>query len=217
MSTEESNNGPSGADGPGYAAAMAELEQILEEMEGEDPDVDVLADRVERAANAHRDLPAPDHERRHPGRESGGRARVGHRVVTVPAGQRAEPPAELAAIAARVQIRLGEILAAEREEWAALDPSLDEPLGDLADMVLGGGKRIRPAYCHWGWLVGGGDPSGDGALDGGCALEILHAFALAHDDVMDGSDTRRGAPTVWRKLRAAPSLQGVARRGPALR
>ena len=50
MSTEESNNGPSTGDGPGYAAAMAELEQILEELEGEDPDVDVLADRVERAA-----------------------------------------------------------------------------------------------------------------------------------------------------------------------
>lgn len=120
--------------------------------------------------------------------------------MTASPGQGARPPAELTEIAARVQVRLGEILAAERREWVALDPSLDEPLGDLADMVLGGGKRIRPAYCHWGWLVGGGDPSGDGALDGGCALEILHAFALAHDDVMDGSDTRRGAPTVWRKF-----------------
>ena len=110
------------------------------------------------------------------------------------------PPAELAAIAARVQARLAEILTAERRQWAALDPSLDEPLGDLADMVLGGGKRIRPAYCHWGWLMGGGDPDGDGALDAGCALEILHAFALAHDDVMDASPTRRGAPTVWCKF-----------------
>jgi len=120
--------------------------------------------------------------------------------VTVPAGESPSPPAELAAIAARVEARLGEILAAERREWAGLDPSLDEPLGDLADMILGGGKRIRPAYCHWGWLLGGGEPGSDGALDGGCALEILHAFALAHDDVMDGSDTRRGAPTVWRKF-----------------
>ncbi|MDE0494635.1 MAG: polyprenyl synthetase family protein [Acidimicrobiaceae bacterium] len=111
-----------------------------------------------------------------------------------------EPPAELTTTAARVQARLGEILAAERRQWAGLDPSLDEPLGDLADMILGGGKRIRPAYCHWGWLLGGGDPGGGGALDGGCALEILHAFALAHDDVMDGSDTRRGSPTVWRKF-----------------
>ena len=120
--------------------------------------------------------------------------------MTVSAGQPAGPPTELTEIAARVEVRLSEILAAERQEWAALDPSLDEPLGDLADMVLGGGKRIRPAYCHWGWLLGGGDPDGTGALDGGCALEILHAFALAHDDVMDGSDTRRGAPTVWRKF-----------------
>ena len=47
MTTEELN---SGADEPGYAAAMAELEDILEELEAEDPDVDVLANRVERAA-----------------------------------------------------------------------------------------------------------------------------------------------------------------------
>ena len=120
--------------------------------------------------------------------------------MTFTAGQNPSPPAELAAIAARVGARLGEILAAERRQWAGLDPSLDEPLGDLADLILGGGKRIRPAYCHWGWLIGGGDPDGRGALDGGCALEILHAFALAHDDVMDGSDTRRGSPTVWRKF-----------------
>ena len=52
MSTEapaSSGNGDGDGD-PGYAAAMAELEQILQELEGEDPDVDVLANRVERAA-----------------------------------------------------------------------------------------------------------------------------------------------------------------------
>ena len=42
--------GPDDATEPGYAAALAELEQILEELESEDPDVDVLANRVERAA-----------------------------------------------------------------------------------------------------------------------------------------------------------------------
>ena len=115
----------------------------------------------------------------------------------------ARPPAELTEIAARCEARLGEILDAERRQWSELDPSLDEPLGDLADMVMSGGKRIRPAYCRWGWLLGGGDPEpgpGDGSLDAGCALEILHAFALAHDDMMDGSLTRRGEPTVWRKF-----------------
>ena len=53
MSTERPphvDTSSTGDDGPGYAAAMAELEQILQELEGEDPDVDVLANRVERAA-----------------------------------------------------------------------------------------------------------------------------------------------------------------------
>ena len=50
MSAEEPTSGPDDAEAPGYAAAMAELEEILEELEGEDPDVDVLASRVERAA-----------------------------------------------------------------------------------------------------------------------------------------------------------------------
>ena len=36
-------------EGPGYAEALAELEVILEELEGDDLDIDVLADRVRRA------------------------------------------------------------------------------------------------------------------------------------------------------------------------
>lgn len=50
MSIEETPASGNTGGGPGYAAAMTELEQILEELESEDPDVDVLADRVERAA-----------------------------------------------------------------------------------------------------------------------------------------------------------------------
>ncbi len=50
MSTDQSADGDTGRSEPGYAAAMAELEQILEELESEDPDVDLLASRVGRAA-----------------------------------------------------------------------------------------------------------------------------------------------------------------------
>jgi len=110
------------------------------------------------------------------------------------------PPPQLTRVAERVEVALGELLAAERSTWGHLDPALDEPLGDLSDLVLGGGKRIRPGYCHWGWVTGGGDPDSDGPLGGCCALELLHAFALAHDDVMDGSPTRRGSPTVWARF-----------------
>ena len=111
-----------------------------------------------------------------------------------------EAPSQLVEVAVRVDAALDQIFAEERSRWAAYDADLDVPLGDLADFVASGGKRIRPAYCHWGWVTAGGDPSGAGAIDAGCALELLHAFALVHDDVMDGSPTRRGSPTVWARF-----------------
>jgi geranylgeranyl diphosphate synthase type I len=109
-------------------------------------------------------------------------------------------PPRLLAIAERTEARLARIIDDERGTWLDLDEILDEPLRDLRDLVLGGGKRIRPAYCHWGWVVSDGDPDAEAPLLTGCALELLHAFALAHDDVMDGSPTRRGSPTVWRRF-----------------
>jgi len=125
------------------------------------------------------------------------------------------PPPQLTEVAERVEATLGELMAAERSTWGHLDSALDEPLGDLTDLILGGGKRIRPAYCQWGWVTGGGDPDSDDPLGACCALEFLHAFALAHDDVMDGSPTRRGSPTVWARFidrHERRSWQGESRR-----
>ncbi len=121
-------------------------------------------------------------------------------VHAVAATTAAAVPAQLTQTAAKVQVRLGEILAAERLHWAELDPSLDEPLAALSDLLLANGKRIRPAYCYWGWVLGGGDPHDDTVWDAGCALETLHAFALVHDDFMDASPMRRGAPSVWKRF-----------------
>jgi len=50
MATEKSTKKASKGDEIGYEAALAELEEILEEIEGADVDVDVLAERVKRAA-----------------------------------------------------------------------------------------------------------------------------------------------------------------------
>lgn len=111
-----------------------------------------------------------------------------------------DAPSQLTSVARKVDLSLALVFAEERASWQELDPALDTPLGDLEDFVAGGGKRIRPAYCHWGWVTAGGDPDGNGAVMGSCALELLHAFALVHDDVMDGSPTRRGSPTVWARF-----------------
>ncbi len=67
------------------------------------------------------------------------------------------------------------------------------------------GKLLRPTMAHWGWVAAGGLDHGRGHDDlarVGAALELLHCFALVHDDVMDASDTRRGRPSVHAAARA---------------
>ena len=104
-------------------------------------------------------------------------------------------PTSLAGISARVADRLTALFDEEVPRWAALDPLLAAPLQSLRTFVLDGGKRLRPAFCHWGFVAAGGDPAEPAIDDAGAAFELLQAFALVHDDVMDGSAVRRGART----------------------
>jgi geranylgeranyl diphosphate synthase type I len=118
------------------------------------------------------------------------------------------PPESLRAIAAPIDARLREVLDGERDRWTALDARLAEPLDALAAFVLDGGKRLRPAFCHWAFVGAGGAPTDPAWVDAGCALELLHAFALIHDDVMDGSDLRRNRDTVHRDFERRHRLRG---------
>lgn len=124
-------------------------------------------------------------------------------------------PADLEVIVERVEVRVGALLTDERLRWAALDPSLAEPIQALADLVLAGGKRLRPAFCHWGFVGAGGDSTDPAVVDAGAAFELLQGFALIHDDVMDGSAVRRGAPAVhcrFVRRHEAAGWSGEARR-----
>ncbi len=73
------------------------------------------------------------------------------------------------------------------------------PLLDTLEDLLDGGKKLRPTFAYWGWRSAGGSESGP-ILTASAALEFLQACALIHDDVMDGSDTRRGKPAAHRRL-----------------
>ena len=124
-------------------------------------------------------------------------------------------PQSLLDVASRVDTRLEALLAVERERWAKVDIDLVPPIDEIARLVLAGGKRLRPAFCFWGFVGAGGDPTDELVIDAGAALELLHAFALFHDDVMDGSLTRRGEPTTNAKFEAshgANKLAGESRR-----
>jgi len=107
-------------------------------------------------------------------------------------------PRSLAEVGGRAERRILELIDAELVRWREVDLDLVEPLAALRDLITAGGKRLRPAFCHWAFVGAGGDPDDAVAIDAGAALELLHTFALVHDDVMDGSDFRRGRPAVHR-------------------
>jgi geranylgeranyl diphosphate synthase type I len=101
----------------------------------------------------------------------------------------------------RVDHTLAQFVEHQRSLFAAMGPDLDE-LADAAIAFVEGGKRLRPQFCLAGWLVAGGDPDEPGIVPAAASLEWLQGSALVHDDLMDGSDTRRGRPAVHREFEA---------------
>ncbi len=88
----------------------------------------------------------------------------------------------------RVDSLLAEILSI-----ASADPKLSEA---MSYAVLGGGKRVRPVLVYGSNLAAGGNL--EEADQAACAVELIHAYSLVHDDLpaMDDDDLRRGKPTV---------------------
>jgi geranylgeranyl diphosphate synthase type I len=104
----------------------------------------------------------------------------------------------------RVDPAIARFLADRRAELAGMDPEAMVLVDELLRLVAAGGKRIRPALCVWAHRAAGG-PEGPPIVKAAAALELLHTFALVHDDVMDGTDERRGVEaTHVRFAKAAP-------------
>ena len=89
--------------------------------------------------------------------------------------------------------------------WVGVDaPVL---LGDaMRYAVLDGGKRLRPLLVFAASEAVGGQP--EAALRAACAVELIHAYSLVHDDLpcMDNDVLRRGKPTVHVKFGEADAL-----------
>jgi geranylgeranyl diphosphate synthase, type I len=101
-------------------------------------------------------------------------------------------------LADAVTDQLRRYLQDRRGEAAYIGSDYDRLTAGLEEFVLSGGKRLRPAFAYWGWRsVTSSDTEeiGAQALLLFSALELLHASALVHDDVIDSSATRRGRPT----------------------
>jgi geranylgeranyl diphosphate synthase type I len=125
-----------------------------------------------------------------------------------------------------VHSRIDEFINTRESIVTTISPDLTV-LVDFSRQFLSGGKRFRAQFAHLGWQsvpapagTGPDDSSGAGprtvdrALDGlvsaASALEIFHAAALVHDDIIDNSDTRRGAPSAHRRFESLHGAEGWA-------
>lgn len=120
-----------------------------------------------------------------------------------------------------VQLGIDDFLNQRAAELTAISPELDQVM-TLARDFLSGGKRFRALFCYWGWQAASGLPDGFDPLPGdeaadlpgvvraASALEVFHAAALVHDDIMDNSDTRRGAPAAHKRFAQIHSDGGFA-------
>ena len=99
-----------------------------------------------------------------------------------------------------IQRELDNFMTARRGEFEQISPEL-LPLLEYANTLIAGGKRFRGQFCFWAWrgFLNTGPDAGLDYLPIAkicAALELFHAAALVHDDVIDQSDTRRSNPSV---------------------
>jgi geranylgeranyl diphosphate synthase, type I len=114
----------------------------------------------------------------------------------------------LAVVSAPIERLLDDFLAVRTAELARLDPALERVGVEVADLVRAGGKRLRPAFVYWGHRAAGAAHD-DAVFGPAAAVELLHTFALIHDDIMDRSPERRGRPAVHKALARAHADEGL--------
>lgn len=105
------------------------------------------------------------------------------------------------------------------EHWASQRRALAHlgneisPMFDALERLSNGGKRMRALLAYWGWrsaayATGRVPDSGADPVTLGMSLELFHAAALIHDDIIDRSDTRRGAPSVHKGFERLHQREG---------
>ncbi|TFC33433.1 polyprenyl synthetase family protein [Cryobacterium sp. MDB1-18-2] len=110
-----------------------------------------------------------------------------------------------------VQTRIDEFLKTRQLIVTTVSPDLSA-LVNFSRQFLSGGKRFRAQFCHQGWQSVPGSDALDSApvIAAAAALEIFHAAALVHDDIIDNSDTRRGSASAHKLFESLHATGGWA-------
>ncbi|AOY56177.1 polyprenyl synthetase family protein [Candidatus Rhodoluna planktonica] len=124
-----------------------------------------------------------------------------------------------------IQQSLDDFCQSRRLEFETISADL-LPLVDFSKDLLSGGKRFRALFAYWSWAGALKnsthhhtpeqlEKSAAAIVGVTAALEMFHAAALVHDDLLDQSDTRRGKPAIHKRfelLHADTSWSGSAER-----
>ena len=109
---------------------------------------------------------------------------------------------------ARIDEALRAFLDEERSRVQAIEPRAIAVLDETERLIRAGGKRLRPAFCFWGYRAAGGLDD-DRIVRASAALELLHTMALIHDDLMDDTSQRRGVPSTAVRFTAEAIERGT--------
>jgi len=112
-----------------------------------------------------------------------------------------EPQRALVDIRIRIQRELTNFLMEKTQYLGEIGSELVPVAEAINAFLMNGGKRLRPLFAYCGYLAAGGKDD-DSVITAAASLELLHACALIHDDLIDASDTRRGKPSIHRRFEA---------------
>lgn len=121
------------------------------------------------------------------------------------------PPTNSVSVVGPVDAALSRFLDERGHAVLALGSELEPVVAEARAFVLSGGKRLRPTFAYWGWRSADPETTDDRAaamITAAASLELLHACALVHDDLMDASETRRGRPSVHETFAALHRRSG---------
>jgi geranylgeranyl diphosphate synthase type I len=108
----------------------------------------------------------------------------------------------VARVRERIESRLAPWLEARVSEARARGADVGVVADGVRQLTLRGGKRLRPALLAAAYEACGGEGGADAVAPVGFSLELFQTYLLAHDDLMDGDDVRRGGPSLPALMRA---------------
>jgi len=106
---------------------------------------------------------------------------------------------DLASLRSAIEAELSDFISSENQNLIDVDIELSPVATALSQYILQGGKRIRPIFALVGYL-GAGATLNPSIIKAAASLELLQACALIHDDLIDGSDNRRGMPSIHKNF-----------------